>query len=247
MHTTQRNAFTLIELLIVVAIIAIFASLCLATIQIAKDSAESLACKNRLKTIGLALAVYAQDNRGFFPIDTNRGIIGVKGWGQAFWNTNPEFIELYGQSATYSASENNLWKRMLIDPADPNPGWFANDGLQRHSEYSANAYMVGRWNLPNFPYTSMRISEVVKPSLAYLVSDGGDPSYGGSGVYGVSAGDGLNTLVESNPGPAALHSLHKSKLNILFVDQHIEIITQSSWPTSTSAGTFGNDFWMKYP
>ena len=65
----KRHCFTLIELLIVIAIIAILAGMLLPALQKARASATKTACVNNLKQIGAALAMYAGDQGTFPPAD----------------------------------------------------------------------------------------------------------------------------------------------------------------------------------
>lgn len=63
----QPTAFTLVELLVVIGIISILASLLMPALVHAKQQANRVKCLNHIRQINLALTLYADDHQGQFP------------------------------------------------------------------------------------------------------------------------------------------------------------------------------------
>lgn len=65
--TARRRAFTLIEMLVVIAVIGILAALLLPALARAKAKALQTQCLNNLKQIGAAIQLYADENGDTLP------------------------------------------------------------------------------------------------------------------------------------------------------------------------------------
>jgi prepilin-type N-terminal cleavage/methylation domain-containing protein len=73
----SSSGLTLVELLVVIAIIAILMALLLPVLAGAKAKAYKTQCTSNLKQWGAAITMYAGDNSGFFPDNTQPGAADI--------------------------------------------------------------------------------------------------------------------------------------------------------------------------
>ncbi|EIQ02133.1 prepilin-type N-terminal cleavage/methylation domain-containing protein [Opitutaceae bacterium TAV1] len=64
-HTTRRHAFTLIELLTVIAIIGILAAIIIPVVGRVRASARAAQCLSNMRQTGAAAQLWSADNKGF--------------------------------------------------------------------------------------------------------------------------------------------------------------------------------------
>ena len=126
----QRRAFSLIEVIVVIGIIMILLGLIFPTLHGARAASKSLACQSNLRQIGIAMAAYAAENRGWlFPPDAGNYVtlapVGHR-WFQAVLHskTPPD----------PTTSDMRDWTpKVLLCPADDeNPGEYHSYVLNGH-------------------------------------------------------------------------------------------------------------------
>ena len=79
----RKSAFTLIELLMVITIIAILSTLLMVVINQVRYQARTTQCAVQLRQWGVSLIAFATDNRGYFPTHRVR-----EGTGQNTWDVS---------------------------------------------------------------------------------------------------------------------------------------------------------------
>ena len=81
----KRFTFTLIKLLVVIAIIAILAAMLLPALQQARDRGKQISCVNMLGQLGKAALFYAADNNDFIVSFTMASASQPDAWGAGEW------------------------------------------------------------------------------------------------------------------------------------------------------------------
>src|SRR5437016_1770922 len=67
---SSRIAFTLVELLVVIGIIALLLGILIPVIAKARQTAVSMKCLSNLRQMGLAFSMYTNDKHGYLPYPT---------------------------------------------------------------------------------------------------------------------------------------------------------------------------------
>ena len=167
----QKHRFTLIELLIVIAIIAILAAMLLPALNKARERARSISCVGKLRQIGQAATLYAGDYDGVLPPAqiTGNGTVGIIGnitnlsWVARTW---PYLI---GNAMTYG---NSMRQKAYI--CDAGPFQTASGGSQGSEPVTNYAWngICGQTSRGDFKCVkSIKLGSLRNPSAGGLCLD----------------------------------------------------------------------------
>ncbi len=227
-----RSAFTLIELLTVIAIIGILAAILIPTVGAVRRKAAQAKAQSSLRQIGQAFYTYSQDNKGYFPKPGgNRLVLNSNGSANTAYNDFSWDAELirYFNVPFIHATETG-YEEM------PKPGGFVSpdaEGFMKHpldTRKGGDPTRAARtWGM-NLAFQAKgpwRIEKMKKPlSKTILVSgamtDDGVIFYAASGSgAGIDAGWQLSGET-IKPG---LDFYKNGKVDYLMADAHILVTT----------------------
>jgi prepilin-type processing-associated H-X9-DG protein/prepilin-type N-terminal cleavage/methylation domain-containing protein len=128
MHRANRSrssAFSLIELLVVIGIIAILLALLMPTLSSMQGNARRLACQSNLRQLGQAMYIYANDNQGWLipMVDDPTSQDGLRGLGTLLPPKDRWPAVIFKIHGPDPATDNpaDYCPKVIICPTDDNP------------------------------------------------------------------------------------------------------------------------------
>ena len=218
--------FTLVELLVVIAVIAILAGMLLPALNSARAKAHAISCVSNMKQIGVAAIGYAQDNDGYWcPAAADGPTYPNSSWNDDINYENNWLVLLWPslKSGTFP-TDNAPLKSPAICPGGEKDIFY----FQKKSRPITNLAWNGRVGYAGSAYKLLRLSRNKYPTKTATLSDvknileNGTPC---AGEDGIATGGTSNSRFYHNADSVkhCTSMRHPGGTdNILFVDGHVE-------------------------
>lgn len=213
----RRSAFTLIEILVVIGIIGVLLSILLPSISRARRSAQSVACLSNLKQLGLATAMYLNEQKNYLPYPTT-----TQGEDALWFNALDPYLQRVdggpnGRTGVAGGRNYKDYKQCWVYGGFEG-GRF--QGAQDDIKEFARTYKMNSHLRRNKPYRQARVTDV--PEQTRFVYLGDATSLDDTGPVGGQWESGQFSFEVNDKTQAGPSLRHNNGANILFVDLHAE-------------------------
>jgi prepilin-type N-terminal cleavage/methylation domain-containing protein len=257
MNTLRRHhAFSLIELLVVMAIISILVGLLMPALSAGRDAAEASKCLANLRSQGQSVACYQQDYKSYFP-PYNRTDYPTPGRITYFWgaiiDSGPDIYKI-DRSLSWLMNYQSSQLDMFLCPSQPWNSFVPQPDFCQETctNYGYNGYSLdpyttyGRVDAQGSPLPRRRIDDLPTPEKLLVFADSGF-QWRVLGVWifqNSTSLDPVTFTTGTNRNPTN-HFRHRDGTQALLADGHGEIFSwAANWtpvnqtaPTSTAANT----------
>lgn len=241
--TRPVRAFTLVELLVVIGIIAVLIALLLPALIGAKKQAQKIACASNMRQIGLACLAYVAENRGCLPIPED--------WFEISSNPNTvvqQFQAIYLVTPGMADwTQGALWPFIPGSP-DVRQRLFncPTEGTEPHPGFDGMGKLLG---YANFDYTFSQ-------QLCFATDTDGGPQFGIKLAQVIGAEHKMMIMESLHAGemespPAAgstsvLSGRHFQRSNIVYMDGHSELVNPGEFDANISGGAAASYAYKHY-
>ncbi len=232
-NQNDRKAFTLIELLTVIAIIGILAAIIIPTVGAVRKTAKSAQAVSNIKQIGMPTLLYAQDNRGAILGQGEEAGTGFK----YFELTMRQWATYLSRSPAGDIQRVNAILGEIRDPFVPNEPAFL------RSSY-ATTWAVNRIFNVQKGYQAQGLTDSQTTDKPRNMSEFTDPSrtiYSISGAYEVSATNIVDAGLLAPPTKfQGLYYYHRNgrATPVLFLDGSAKVMDYPIDPKLTKLRQF---------
>lgn len=250
---TAFRAFTLVELLVVIGIIALLVSILLPTLGRAREQAKSTQCKSNLRQYGIAFANYAVANKGFIQTGMiNSGVPAVPmTYGFSLEGAPPTYNYDGGYLSPYMKKMEKMRNCPLVDDGASNIT--ATMSTEKtpisyiYSIYTVNSKSTAA--APGASTKSVQLSRIKVPAETVFFVDGAQlQSTNATALqFPTFTGDTIDLpapqIAPAQPwtpavgGSYRFHGRHLNKGNVLWFDGHVSEET----PNYSSPHTSGSN------
>ncbi len=212
----EKKAFTLIEMLVVIAVISLLTAVLMPVLARARREGKAVMCLSNLRQLGIAAQLYADDNDGYYPIayindpEPTDSVAVYVCW---------DFVHVKDWETLEERTEPGLlWQKDMIENIQQCPSFKgAANSDDPYTGYNYNTSYIGHGSNEAVT-TPAKVTQVRKPSRCALFGDG-EYADGANKFMRCPWKSECDTFAFRTSGTQGYR--HNSKTNVAWCDGHV--------------------------